>query len=104
VGYARWFVTTILQLLTLALPTLTGAKCCPDAAWPLGALGPLVPVTAWTVLMAHEWPPSLCGSVVWLCEDGAVDFDLTRLGDREFEHLSQALAPAGARPRAQRLR
>jgi hypothetical protein len=30
--------------------------------------------------------------VVWLCEDGAVDFDLTRLGDREFEHLSQALA------------
>jgi hypothetical protein len=29
---------------------------------------------------------------VWLCEDGAVDFDLTRLGDREFEHLSQALA------------
>jgi hypothetical protein len=42
--------------------------------------------------MAHEWPPSLCGSVVWLCEDGAVDFDLTRLGDREFEHLSQALA------------
>jgi hypothetical protein len=29
---------------------------------------------------------------VWLCEDDAVDFDLTRLGDREFEHLSQALA------------
>jgi hypothetical protein len=29
---------------------------------------------------------------VWLCEDAAVDFDLTRLGDREFEHLSQALA------------
>jgi hypothetical protein len=34
-----------------------------------------------------------CGcSVLWLCEDGVVDFDLTRLGDREFEHLSQALA------------
>lgn len=27
-----------------------------------------------------------------LCEDGAVDYDLTRLGEREFEHLSQALA------------
>jgi hypothetical protein len=27
-----------------------------------------------------------------LCQDGGVDYDLTRLGDREFEHLSQALA------------
>ncbi len=27
-----------------------------------------------------------------LCEDARVDYDLTRLGDREFEHLSQALA------------
>jgi hypothetical protein len=31
-------------------------------------------------------------TVGWLCEDHAVDYDLTRLGDREFEHLSQALA------------
>jgi hypothetical protein len=31
-------------------------------------------------------------AVGWLCEDAAVDLDLTRLGDREFEHLSQALA------------
>jgi hypothetical protein len=36
-----------------------------------------------------RWSREVVG---WLCEDAAVDFDLTRLGDREFEHLSQALA------------